>query len=1344
MADDSKRLNSGPWKAAQERFLQDLSDENRSQFREWLKDRNSTTRIQDEVQQLEKKNQHISKLKPLVEGLQSLDSIISPLTGLDSHGIATLIWGSVKILMSWAVKAIEFLEGIAEFLGSIGYQLGLLKEYQTLFSKYGSERFNSFLEGVFSKYLFFCLAAKNFFESFKWYKSFRSKHKSEVSLAVEELKHACGRAVEEVNLVDRQSRAISDAQIAKGVKQTNDDMQELADGIGGVNIAVESLRREIGVQAAETSAKELMNFRSWVKVDKLDPESSLRANLAKRQALPYSGTWLFSDEKVRRWISSSTNSSRALWMKADAGFGKSILTSYLTAEIQKLYPTGVAYFFCHHYADSERSVLNIIRTWIWQLLSEQTIGGETVESHLTITPSALVDFRNQAEPSIYSMQRLLEDLFRQDKPTRLIVDGLDECELPTEKESQDWNIFFELLGKLPSQWKVLLVSRPNNWYNDKLYDFLGKNLEEKLITVEDNREDLQDFANLEIDSYSQKNRWELELKQKTRQLIFDKADGNMMWVSLLCATFDDAAADEIEEILNEPPEGVEGLYGRALKTLSWENRRLADKVRRALKWILCAYRPLLMKELEAILGINLDNVMKYVNLLVKIEGNRKSIRLVHASARDYLLSPEASIFEESPSASTAPLADIHAMILEKCLQYLLADQRPFVHVGPNEVASVDRFRQYVESEPEALLEYSSNGWIIHFIQVHKSPQAISKVQPHLQKFFSSEAAVVKWLQTFHFLWNVHAPFEPARRELGGLVFWPRGHADWSDYLMDQFPQIVEHLGWEDGGRYARWDRFMARQHHYTPVHPFSKYQSPKVLPALSVAAFFDYQEVVEALLAEGIDVNSQGPLRGTALHWAAAGGSCKAMRSLITAGANKEAQYGRHNETPIFRAIRVPNVVPTRPGTWPAARLLFDEKVSLRHEPQLPTGFSLSTALLALVEEGPDCPASATFAIDLFQRDTSQFGFYDTHGSIIHLAAWHKRPMTLKELLKIPELKPLINQQRSSNRLMGVLHLACIQDATNIAKVLIESGADPNLPCDLNSFSPLHFAVLAGNKTAEAILDSKPPGNVLQTEERPPWRNVGEPNNKVRPCHEAKQMPLHLAVQYNSTVNLKKFVDKGFAIDTPDGNGDTCLTIALANSYINLARRLLDLGADPSKVPRQLRVYLPSQEGDERLLNLRKAHWKPIEAYAYLFYLRIWSKKRIPIPIMDLILRFAGHTELLEMTRKGRMNVNDHITIALPRPYVMSPPIVGNASSPVQTIDIVVHSRDQGYANVGLDYSLSKVVTMDRALKMIHWQPEHNFGRNLREWHDHRTTINIQSTFKRTPLLSHNYLWLPY
>ena len=61
---------------------------------------------------------------------------------------------------------------------------------------------------------------------------------------------------------------------------------------------------------------------------------------------------------------------------------------------------------------------------------------------------------------------------------------------------------------------------------------------------------------------------------------------------------------------------------------------------------------------------------------------------------------------------------------------------------------------------------------------------------------------------------------------------------------------------------------------------------------LHLAAFFGHEEIAKDLLARGarVEARSVNPMRNTALHAAAAGGSCAVVRTLLEGGADVNAR----------------------------------------------------------------------------------------------------------------------------------------------------------------------------------------------------------------------------------------------------------------------------------------------------------------------------------------------------------------------------------------------------------------------------------------------------------------------
>lgn len=87
------------WLISKESFLQNASREDRRTFMQC-----SPAEVQREIERLQKDTTGpvgacLRKLTPFFDGIQSLDSVISPIASLEPHGIGALLWGSVKICL---------------------------------------------------------------------------------------------------------------------------------------------------------------------------------------------------------------------------------------------------------------------------------------------------------------------------------------------------------------------------------------------------------------------------------------------------------------------------------------------------------------------------------------------------------------------------------------------------------------------------------------------------------------------------------------------------------------------------------------------------------------------------------------------------------------------------------------------------------------------------------------------------------------------------------------------------------------------------------------------------------------------------------------------------------------------------------------------------------------------------------------------------------------------------------------------------------------------------------------------------------------------------------------------
>lgn len=123
------------------------------------------------------------------------------------------------------------------------------------------------------------------------------------------------------------------------------------------------------------------------------------------------------------------------------------------------------------------------------------------------------------------------------------------------------------------------------------------------------------------------------------------------------------------------------------------------------------------------------------------------------------------------------------------------------------------------------------------------------------------------------------------------------------------------------------------------------------------------------------------------------------------------------------------------------------------------------------------------------------------------------------------------------------LHIASSQESIESARLLLEAGADPNLPDD-DGMTALHKSVGWGRSEMTSLfLDAGADPN------RAAWDGG---------------TPFHLAVACGKEVEASMLLAKGANVCTADVDGKTPLHDAALNGRVRLARLLLDAGADPN------------------------------------------------------------------------------------------------------------------------------------------------------------------------------------
>jgi ankyrin repeat protein len=751
---------------------------------------------------------------------------------------------------------------------------------------------------------------------------------------------------------------------------------------------------------------------------------------------PGTGDWLLRHEDFRKW--ETKNSSLLFWLQGSPGTGKTYLTSVVIDRIQAEVASkneGFAFFYCRKGDEARSQPQSILQSFVRQL-STNANSPEFVQIKLR---EAVKEAREKG--TNFRMQQCKEQILASLNiyaKSTLVIDALDECDSDTRDELiEALNSFIQDAEKPV---KIFISSRPDPAIATELQDSPNVG-----IQAGDNQDDIKKYLNIELDKQSKKVAVLKRMKDEIMSKLLERAQGMFQWAVLQVHQLSKCqSAPSVRDRLNKLPASLKDSYDEVwqqINSLEENDRVLAI---RALHWTSVAFKPLTTTELLSAIRMNpnggispLDEMLDQAGLLSVCNGfltvdNQLNIwRFPHLSVQEYLESEKhVSISQGHLDAAKISLSYFIKSYEDHDLEHESEPEEP--EESDAEVPPPKTDDSFGKMHPFHV--YMRHCWPLH-VQRAKDTE-IAELSGLLKTFLGSpDASSVQYRRWYKQTVN---DFDS---------FWTKSGFEYcsdSHFGREGLRDVLPELAAEEAAIFAmcRFSLDNVLVDWWADAEIDLSRVNTNDHHSLAIAARGGSSQICKWLLNKGFDVNArcQGLHHGTALVAAASQGHTEVVKFLVDAGADVnmilpegEGQYGSALQAAL------------ESGSLDTAKYLIQKARADIHAPlpRSPYGFALGAAagtpgtamMKLLLDAGADVNTSAE----------SVYGSTALNVKIRN-----------EELASV---KYLVDKAKADVNKGDALEHAVVCRDVNIAKFLVESGADVNAQSTSGTFcSPLAAA----------------------------------------------------------------------------------------------------------------------------------------------------------------------------------------------------------------------------------------------------------------------------------------------
>ncbi|KAI9877712.1 MAG: hypothetical protein M1830_003024 [Pleopsidium flavum] len=824
--------------------------------------------------------------------------------------------------------------------------------------------------------------------------------------------------------------------------------------------------------------------------------------------IPGTCEWFLRNERYKRWL--VEQGSTWLWVTADPGCGKSVLSRFLVDEYKSkrsMDTQSVCYYFFKDDSEENRSATHALCAILHQLCSQNN----------SLLRNAIPEYRRNGNklPQLFNelWGILLSAAADPDAGSVIcILDGLDECaestRLPIIRELAS---FYQNPG-ITTRLKFIVISRPYTSIGDAFCEenpnvasvqLMGESKKEmEEIRVEIDlviKEKVKHF-----DSLRRRRGVDDETHVAVQEQLNSFENRTYLWVSLIFPELEKNAGlakSKLLQLIRSIPRSVEEAYERILNQSSDR-----DQAKKLLHIVAAAKRPLNLAEMNIALSIEEGSnsiedlglvpessfqtiVRELCGLFVTIRDSK--VYLIHQTAKEFLVSEGTS--PHLPSVSSGLELWKHSLepvessqvLAEICIRYLLFtvfESHPLALNHDTFITEQQR-ELNIYLKKHQFLDYAANYWSSHLREAKSSDDPAT-----LKATLTICASHSKRLWTWYNL------------------FWSNDFKAPPEALTDLM--VGSHLGLEMMVKSClRNGAEVNFQAHFTEWTP------------LLLAVEGDHETIVKILLENGAESNAQDSYGRTAL-WKATSQGCEAVvKTLLEHSAESNIQ-----DSDGCTALSVAAV-------WGHKVIV---KTLLEHDAEPNTQDSNGqTALFIAARNGHEA------VVKTLLEHSAESNTQDSDGcTALMEAARCGHEAVVKTLLR----HSAESNTQDSDGCTALMEAArCGHEA--IVKILLEHGAEPNTQ-DSDNCTALWEAARQGHEAVvKTLLDHGAESNTQD--------NYGCTALWAAAC-----------CGYGAVV--KTLLEHGAKANTQDNYGCTALWAATSDGHEAVVKLLLEHGAEPN------------------------------------------------------------------------------------------------------------------------------------------------------------------------------------